>query len=274
MKKTWYSIIMLLVLLSIQCVPAAAAESGGSTLPYVVEEAGLLSEEEKSALSDRLEEISSRQSCDIVVVTVTSIGDKSMMEYADDYYDTNGYGKGSDHSGVLLLIKMEEDGHGDYWISTCGYGITAFTDAGIDYIGENLVAYLKEKQYKEALEGFALDCDKFLTQAKTDTPYDLDNMPKEPMNVPQMLLISAVSGLLVALIVVMIMRSKLKSVAAKAGASEYMKPGSLQVSESKDIFLYSTVSKQKISTSSSSGGGSSTHTSSSGTSHGGGGGRF
>ena len=122
---------------------------------------------------------------------------------------------------------------------------------------------------------FADLCDEFLTQAKTGNPYDGDNMPKEPFGVFGSLVISLVIGLVVALIATGVMKGKLKSVRSQAAANSYIRKGSMNVTESRDLFLYRTVSRTARPTeSSSSGGGSSSHTSSSGTSHGGGGGKF
>ncbi len=52
-----------------------------------------------------------------------------------------------------------------------------------------------------------------------------------------------------------------------------MKDGSLKITESRDLFLYNSVSRTEKPKNNSSGG-SSTHTSSSGSTHGGGGGKF
>ena len=56
-------------------------------------------------------------------------------------------------------------------------------------------------------------------------------------------------------------------------AADYAKPGSLNLSVKRDLYLYSTVSRQKKEQPKS-GGGSTTHRSSSGAIHGGRGGKF
>ena len=99
--------------------------------PLLVDDAGLLTEEEADALLDKLEEISERQECEVAVVTVDSLEGKTSQDYADDFYDYNGYGYGIDDVGILLLISMEDR---DYAITTYGFGITAFTDAGLQYV--------------------------------------------------------------------------------------------------------------------------------------------
>ena len=74
------------------------------------------------------------------------------MAYADDFYDYNGYGYGDSRDGILLLISMEER---DWRISTCGYGITVFTDAGQEYISDKFLPYLSDGDYSEAFTKYA-----------------------------------------------------------------------------------------------------------------------
>ena len=254
-------------LLCILCLTPAFAASGQKRL---VDEADLLDSDEYSAVKDKLDEISERQEFDVVIVTVESIGTKTPRAFADDYYDENGYGFGSDHDGILLLISMEER---DWYISTCGYGITAFTDAGIDYIGEELVYWMSDGYYKDAFNTFADLCDKFVTQARTGEPYDGDFMPKEPFEPVITLIICLVIAFVISLIVTGVMKGKLKSVAHQTRAAEYVRPGSMNITCANEFFLYRTMSRVPRPKESSSSG-SSTHTSSSGRSHGGGGGKF
>ncbi|MBQ7810328.1 MAG: hypothetical protein IJ346_05120 [Clostridia bacterium] len=82
---------------------------------------------------------------------------------------------------------------------------------------------------------------------------------------------SLVAGFVIALISVLVMKGKLKSVRRQPAAKDYLVPGSMNVTSSRDIFLYRNVTKRAKPKESS---GSSTHTSSSGRSHGGGGGSF
>ena len=91
-------------------------------------------------------------------------------------------------------------------------------------------------------------------------------------NFGQSLVFSLIIGLIVAFIATGVMKGKLKTVRRKASASDYLKPGSLQLNGQSDVFLYSNVVRTaKPKDTGSSGGGSSTHTSSSGRTHGGGG---
>jgi len=84
-------------------------------------------------------------------------------------------------------------------------------------------------------------------------------------------LISLVIGLAAAFFATGSMKNKLKTVVQKAQANDYVTPGSLQITQSRDFHLYTHLDRVEKAQSS---GGSSTHTSSSGTTHGGGGGKF
>ena len=81
-------------------------------------------------------------------------------------------------------------------------------------------------------------------------------------------------GFVIANIFVGSMKKKLKSVRSQAAASSYVREDSLNITDSRDIYLYATVTRTAKPDDSSSSGGSSTHTSSSGATHGGGGGSF
>lgn len=239
-------------------------------LPRLVDDADLLDSSEEEELEAQLDEISERQEFDVVVVTVNGLDGKTPQDYADDFYDYNGYGYGSNHDGVLLLVSMEER---DWYMSTTGYGITAITDAGRDYISDQFLSYLSDGEYLEAFETYASLCDDFVTQADTGEPYDSENMPKGEYSWVLYLAIAIPVGFLIALIIVECMRWQLRSVRMQNSAESYAKKESLVVDGKYSHFLYAQTScrrKPEPSTSS----GSSTHVSSSGTTHGGGGGKF
>lgn len=270
-------IIFLALLLSVFSVyPVLAAKDA----PRLIDKADLLSDGEEEELLAKLDEISERQQVDLVVVTRKSLKGKSPMEFADDFYDNKGYGFGDGKDGILFLISMEER---DWYISTKGFGITAVTDAGREYMSEQFLGDLKEGEYAAAFTVFAELCDDYLTQARTGMPYDVDNLPKEPFEFLGGLITAFVIAFLISLIATGIMRSKLKSVHRQPAADSYVKKGSMKLTKENDLFLYQHIERREkpkeIDSSDHSSnlghsGGSSTHTSSSGATHGGGGGKF
>lgn len=271
MKKIVSFFLVLLLFVS-SVLPTFAA----GALPRLVDDADLLSDSEEAELLYKLDEISERQQLDVVVVTVNSLEGMSVMDYADDFYDYNGYGFGEGGDGILFLISMEER---EWHISTKGYAITVFTDAGLDYMTQWIVSDLSNGDYAAAFTTFADYCDDYITQAATGMPYDVDNLPSEPFPFFFVLLICFAVAFVIALIVTAVMKGQLKSVYSQSRADDYVKAGSMKLTKKNDLFLYRQVErrekpKENTSSTSSSSGGSTTHTSSSGATHGGTGGKF
>lgn len=266
-KKRILTVLFALLLCMVVVIPTFAA----SDLPRLVDNADLLTDIEESTLLSKLNEISERQQADVVVVTADTLDGKMPMDYADDFYDYNGYGFGADKDGVLLLVSMEDR---DWWMSTTGYGITAITDAGIEYISEKFLSDLSDGDYADAFTTYAELCDDFFTQARSGQPYDTGHMPKQPFNIARNLLIALIVGFVIALIATGVMKGKLKTVRFQSAASNYVKANSMNVTESRDMFLYTHVDRRAKPKDTDSSSGSSTHTSSSGSTHGGGGGKF
>ncbi len=275
-RGRFFALLFMVLVVLVSEIPAFrvfAAED----MPRLVDMADLLSQDEEADLLGMLDEVSERQQVDLVVVTVDSTQGQEVMAYADDFYDYNGYGFGEERDGILLLISMEER---DWWISTTGYGITAVTDAGREYMSERFITDLSEGDYGAAFTSFASLCDAFITQARTGEPYDVDNLPKEPFEAGINLVLCFGIGFIIALVATGIMRSQLKTVHRRSEADNYIADNGMQLTRKSDLFLYRQIDRRKkaennnTTTPSSSGGGSSTHTSSSGTTHGGGGGKF
>lgn len=282
MKKTsnrlhsLFAALAALILAAALAVPAFAVEGGFADLYYrMFDDAEVLTEDEDNELEDALEELSLRQSFDVTIATIESMESvdyDSMEAYADDLYDSCQYGYGPDMDGVLLLVSV---GDRKWHISTCGYGITAFTDAGIQYLGEQMTPDMADGDYAAAFRTFIQWTDSYVTAAREGQPYDVDNMPKEPFSIVY-LGVALVIGLVTALIVTGVMKGQLKSVAPQRDATDYVRQGSMKLTNQRDLFLYRDVhrTERPKETNSSDSGGSSTHTSSSGSTHGGGGGSF
>ena len=251
-------------------------------LPRLVDEADLFTAEQEETLLARLDEVSKRQQCDVIIVTVPSLGGKEPMAYADDFFDYNGYGYGEDDDGILYLLSME---FRDQAYSTYGFAIPAFTDAGQDYIFALMRDDLKKDDWYSAFTKYIPLCDEFLTVARNGDPYDIHNLPKTPDDIKNSIITHCLFGAIILAVCGLVASSLVSAIERKTAsggvmktvmASEYMVAGSLHLTRTDETFLNQTESKtRRIKyTSSGSGGGSSsggssTHTSSSGRSHGG-----
>lgn len=226
---------------------------------YLIDNADLLTDTEEVELEAKLSEASQRLNADIVILTEEYIATDA-QSYADDYFDYNGYGYGDGEDGLILLVDM---GGREWHISTCGVCVNGLEGDGLDYISENIVSDLQEEDYVKCFNTFADRSDEVISLIREGKSF------KAPFEFFTTLIICLVIGFVIALIITLIMRGKLKSVRSKSEATDYVKNGSLNITVARDIFLYRQVTRTQKAESS-----SSSHTSSSGRSHGGTGGRF
>ncbi len=306
MKKAISGVFVLLLAFML-CVPAFAegnvSNTYGSDYDYsapdsggkqIVDDADLLTDSQEEQLLTEIESIRTDYSFDVVLHTTNSIGNKTIADYADDYYDYNGYGIGENRDGLLFMINMNngEEGNRDFYTSTCGFGITAFPDSAIkdtdSAINAEILPYLRDGDWYGAFDKYLDLVDIFLARAENGESYGGDfndgyyyggsydsdyseEMTAEDYIGREVLLI--IVAFIIAIVISLIVRSKMKTNVKRADAADYIVPGSLVITSSADVFSHVNVTKtaRPKETSSS---GSSVHTSSSGTSHGGGGGKF
>lgn len=280
MKKKFIGFALFLLLVVTAVLPVCAETGDGFTSEYerLLDSAGLLTESEYNDILSQLNELSERQNFDLVVHTTANMSENydNVVDYADDVYDYLGFGYqyGVDRDGAILVIALDTR---DVYISTRGYGLTAFTDYGIEVIIEDISEYLTDGDYYTGICRFIAYSDEYLNLAHDGNPFDVLSPPLEP-GVPFKMgwvIVSLAVGAIAAATTVSSMKEKLKTVRSAAAAGNYVRKDSLVLApeKSRDIYLYTTQSRSAKPRSSSSGG-SSSHSSSSGSSHGGGGGKF
>lgn len=250
-----------------------AEESSKVSKDYVVDNADLLTQTEENELSKKLQDISDELQFDVVVVTTNSTGSKTATEYADDYFDYNGYGRGSNNDGALFLVDM---GDRKWAISTSGYGIEAIVDSALDDMEEEIVPYLKSGDYDGAFNEFADLTYDIVNDAKNGKSYSnsTTSTTKNHKNIGTNLIVAFSIGAGISLIIILVYRSKLKPVKCQKEAKEYIVPGSFNLRRSDDVFLYFNITKVPIPKNNDSDDSGSFHSSSSGSSHGGSSGSF
>ena len=264
-------LLLVLVFLFVFTSFGALAEKA-----YVADYAGVLSAEEAASLEREAQRISEKYDCDVIVVFVSGTnGYSSLMNFSEDFFLQNSYGRGVGKNGVMLLTDVKGR---EYRITTSGSGISAFTDAGQSYLKDLFVPYLSNKDWSGAARSFLSGCDKFLRQAQTGDPYDIGNMPKNLFSLPA-LCGAGLFGLLAGAIPLRKAKKEMENVQSKNDAEEYIRsrPVSLKVRE--DLFLGTHMSRTPLpkvtdQIRDGGGGGSSVHTHSSGHTFGGSGGKF
>lgn len=250
-------------------VIAAAGQSGSNK--YVVDQANLLSDREKQELEDKLQELSAKWKQDFVVVTTDYAEGKTSEEYADDYYDNNGY----QENGVLYLVDLD---NGNVWISTTGAMIRFLTDRRIDLVIDAGYEDLHNRNYAAGFLAMLERTDQYMEEGIPDHQYTYD---VETGKISRHYAVSAGEALAAFVIALAcggaffgITNARYKM---KIGSYSYPfhEKGQVRYTRREDILVNQTLTRRRIPKNPPSGGGggggSSVHTSAGGVSHGGGG---
>ena len=213
-------------------LPAATQAAAKVDEQFVYDEADLLTDSEEAALVEKLTEVSHATDAQIVIATIASMDGGDIDSFVDYLYDSMGFGYGADHDGVLLLVCMDPR---EYRILSNGHAGVAIGPDQIDTLCDIVEFYLSKGNYATAFTLFANECEEFLVYYQDGSPF----------NVGKSLAISLVIGIIAGLIVAFVMKGQLKSVRKQNSARTYVKPGSMQLTYSRDIFLYRNVARTK-----------------------------
>lgn len=258
MKKLKYLLILFLMVIGINNVQAF------DTSLKVYDYAQVLTQEEESNLRRNINLYIANHNMDMALVTVKYHTKTDTMNYADDFYDYNGFGIGPNYDGVIFVIDFTF-GYIDIWMSTTGKAISVYTDSRIDSILDS-VAYKKNDGYYEMFNAFIEKSNYYASEGipiyndYNDTGIDWSKILTISVLIPTVI------------IIILILKNKM--VKAATHATHYLVEGSVVINKRNARFVTTHTTSVRINDSSSSGGGSSTHRSSSGRSHGGGGRRL
>ena len=259
MKRIFSCLLLLLIMTSFVVTAYADFQN-----PSIVDDAGYLMQSELSSLSKELDKVREKYGFEVAIYTESDMTSSTAEASADDIYDYNGYGAGENDDGILLYICSDTR---EYHFTTHGEGLKYFNSNGLKYLESKVVPYLSEDDYYEAFEIFIETTDELLQMAKDGKPYN------EKQYSTKYLIGVIIAALLIPLLVALILMKKklkkMKTAVENDYAANYVKPGSMNISVSRDLFLYSRITKTERPKES-----SGTHTSSSGRTHGGRGGSF
>lgn len=231
--------------------------------PTVVDDAGFLSADEFNDITEMLDALRDKYYFDTVIYTEDTMLGQSAEETADDIFDYGGYGYGDDKDGIILYVSRNPR---KYHFSTHAAGTEYFNDAGLIHIEEEVLPYLKNNDYYGAFKAYAETADEMLDMAANGKPYGSDDTLYNLCVIGGAILIP----LIIAGAATSIKGRKMNTAVSQNYAKNYEK--GKQINLSRDIFLYSTVTKSEKPKETSND--STTHVSSSGETHGGRGGDY
>lgn len=257
MRYLKYLVVLFLIFIGINNVKAF------NTSLKVYDYAQVLTAGEEQNLKRNIDLYIANHNIDMALVTVKHHEKSNTMNYADDFYDYNGFGIGPNYDGVIFVIDFTF-GYTDIWMSTTGKAISMYTDDRIDSILDS-VASKKNYGYYEMFNAFINKTDYFAKEGipTYDETYKIINWNA-----------ILITSFVVPTIIILILVFKNKMVKKSTAAHIYLLRDSIVINKRSDNFITTHTTSVRINDSSSSSGGSSTHRSSSGRSHGGGGRRL
>lgn len=188
-------------------------------------------------IESALEKLSEKYGYTVRICTATV--NKYDSEYFDEEAAESAEAIARQYSdSIVLYLEFRLDGRA-YRVAYSGKGrqVVENNDAYY-YIEDRFLGDLRNDRFYDAYVGFIDACEYiFNTESTTGEVY------KAPFNWEKSILIALVAGLVIALIVTLKMKGKLKSVKAQKTANYYVRSGSLNLTKSLDLYLYSTVTR-------------------------------
>ncbi len=138
---------------------------------HIYDDAWLFTDREAEELEKAAAEVSDETGLDVVIVTTDDAQGKDSQEYADDFYDAGGFGKGRDYSGILYLIDMDNR---ELTLSTSGEAIRIFTDSRIETMLDHVYAEVSDGDYAASAEVFLEDVGYYVQAGIVAGQYNYD----------------------------------------------------------------------------------------------------
>ncbi len=259
MKKLLSCVLLTLLLLTLFLPVYASFEN-----PSIVDEAEYLMQSELASLTEKLDKVRNEYDFEVAIYTQSDMTSSTAEASADDIYDYQGYGAGENDDGIMLYICSDTR---EYHFTTHGKGLQYFNSNGLAYLESKVVPHLSENDYYEAFEEYIETTEELLQMAKDGKPYNEKQYSMKYLF--GVIIVCLIVPLLIAFWMMKRKLKKMKTAVENDYAANYIKPGSMKLTTSRDLFLYSRITKTEKPKSN-----SGTHTSSSGRTHGGRGGSF
>ena len=217
----------------------------------VVDDAGILTEEQKAELTEQVQRICDTYDFSYVIFTDDSSHGLSKDVYGADFLYYGGYGKGDDFSAVCFFLCLEEGNRGWRTISTNSYE-DIFTSSVTYTIDEIVDSDMRKGNYFEAIKKATDYIEKSLSENNFEI---IEPHSNKPNFFGWPLIVGIIIALIIAAMVIEGMKKKMRLYTA-VSANEYLQKGSLNIRNKSVKFMYSTITKTRKEKSSSSGGSS------------------
>lgn len=237
MKKT-LSVVLAVLLLTLCLSVPASAENG--VMEYVFDMNDTLTFEEWETLENLASDISERHNCGIYIFIVddyTQYGSGDTYDVATQIFNSSEYdfGFGEEHNGVILLLSMVDRDFSLFFRgSDTEYAFGSYAQKELE---NTFIDDLQEDDWYGAFATYLNTCDEYLLAAENGDPVE-----ESPVfGVVIAILVSC----LIAMVVCLIMKGKMRTVRRKAEARSYV-VGGLNLTDSYDRYTHTTETRRRI----------------------------
>lgn len=235
--KRILQLVILICALLIICVGASAKTNS------LIDQAHILTAQQRVQITQQLESMEKKHNIRLAVITVKAIKGNDLAKYCNNVLDKN-FTEGKNGNMLLLLDMQKKNWH----ISTDKKMEKMLPNhAGIQILKNEIVPLLKKGSFAPAFSKYATKSDELITYyEKNGKPYGVKEAapPKEGKK-GGFNLMAFLGSLLFGSIAAHIRGSGLKAsmsnVVPATEADEYLQRETFQLTDSDDIFLYTTV---------------------------------
>ncbi len=239
-----FAAALALSLALLLCVATGTAWGSEAQLDHVTDAAGLLDSSEEAELEAMAQAIEDQYDFGVYIVTVDDyydISPTSVFDAATAIYREYTLGAGEGDDGLMLLMSMYDR---DYSLITYGdFGNYAFNDAARESLTEYFLDDFSSDDWYAGFYDYLDVAALYAEAGRAGAPYTEDNIIMTEGEISTAIFMSIAAmflvPLIIALIVIAVLSSKMKSVAAATQAGEYAL-GGLRLTGQRDDFSHTT----------------------------------
>ena len=232
--------LFLMIVCMLSLLPISVSASEYEPDHYIIDDAGLLSNDELSDLEEDCRDASLAHQTVICIVTTPDFSGNDIKEWQRQYFLEHFADTSGDTDGIMLAVSMAER---DWGIVGFGSAQDAFTTYGREHIADLILDDLSDGEYDASFQTFVSLADEFLSEAENGTTYDTDHTYRNSIPIPFIITGAFLLSLLISLFIVLTWKRHMNTRIVQDNASEYLQQDSFHLTDRSDIFLYHTISK-------------------------------
>lgn len=234
--------VIAFIVATVICISSAAICFASGNLPYVVDNADLLTAEQEQNLSDRISLLVAKYNYDFVIYTDDAANYNEAL-FAADFYESAGYGIGPSHSGSILFVSMYPDNR-CYYTAATGDCEHIYRSRVINQIDDFFYDYMRDGLYYQGFLRYVDYIDTLYGNQKTDSRQS--GLVSDRLGILGVLALIALGiGILIAIFIQIGYVNEMK-LPVNGRATNYADVSTFRLSNVRRTFLYSTTTKVPI----------------------------